>query len=1192
MEVRLLGPVVLWHAEREVAMIRKQPRCVLAVLAMSPGQLVSSQSLVDCVWGDQPPPSALHSLHAHVSRLRGTLAQVNADTPKLLRYGDGYLLRIDPDQVDLHRGRRLTAAARAVDGGQPADDQQVTDLLRQACALWRGTPLSGLAGDWAARVREGLAQERLTMLIERHRAELRLGEHAAVVGPVSALLAEHPLAEPLAAVQMLALYRCGQQADALEVYAQIRQGLVEEIGDEPGPELRTLHERILRRDPRLDLRPDQVEPPDTLSGQPGRPPRSDRPGRPPRPGHVPQPERVTRPGRPGRPAPAQLPADVPAFTGRTEHLSRLDAMLPDPADEPQAVGITVLEGPAGVGKTALAVRWAHRVRRRFPAGQLYANLRGFAPDPPVTPEKVLAQFLRALGVPPEDVPVDLEEAAALYRSLLADRRMLVVLDNAESVAQVRPLVPGDSGCLVLVTSRNHLPGLVARDGARPLRLDVLRPDESYALLSALLGAERVAAEPADTAALAKLCGHLPLALRIAAANLSTGASRPVAAYRKTLASGNRLTALAADGDEPAGVRATIGHSYSRLADPTRRMFRLLGLAPGPDITTEAAAALTGTTRRQARRLLAKLVAAHLADEHAPSRYSLHDLIRLFAAERAEHEEPAVERAAALNRLFEWYLRRADAASRALYPDLLRLPRRRGTGPGHATPPAGTAPADAGAIEPSARPPPPDPPAFDVASASAWLDAERHNLVDAVIHLSLHQPSELAWQLADALRGYFYLRSDTIDWLSVAQAARAAAEAAGNHLGRAAAQLSIATFHWHHSRYPQAVAEAGQALTSVRRAGWDDCEVSALNLLGISYFQSGQVDRAIGYLRQALTRDRRLGRRAEPIVLANLAAAYGQRGDLALVVAHATSASALSRRAGMRRVEAESLCTLGDAQHLMGHYRQARRYHDRARSLFQAIGSPHGEANALRGLAVVHRDLGSHERARALAQQALTTLGEGGRPLFRAECLAVLASALGAREVGGAVDTYRHALALAQRFGNRYQEVDSLIGLATMHRRRGEGEEVGRRLCQALAIARESRFRLLEGLALTVLATHRLDPAGKRGAGVAGDAARAIEIGEEALAIHLETGHRLGEARTLAVLGDARRRAGQPEVARAHQQRARELFAELGTGAGGRVSQPGGRVSQPGGRVSQPGGRVNHPGGRSAGPPAGSTGQAP
>jgi tetratricopeptide (TPR) repeat protein len=671
----------------------------------------------------------------------------------------------------------------------------------------------------------------------------------------------------------------------------------------------------------------------------------------------------------------------------------------------------------------------------------------------------------------------------------------------------------------------------------------------------VLGAERVAAEPADTAALAELCGHLPLGLRIAAANLSTGANRPVAAYRKTLASGNRLTALTADGDEPAGVRATIGHSYSRLADPARRMFRMLGLAPGPDITTEAAAALTGTTRRQARRLLAKLVAAHLADEHAPSRYSLHDLIRLFAAERAEHEEPAVERAAALTRLFEWYLSRADAAGRALYPDLLRLPRRHGTR-GHAAAPAATAPAGAGVVEPPACPPPPDPPEFDVASASAWLDAERHNLVDAVIHLSLHHPSELAWQLADALRGYFYLRSDTIDWLSVAQAARAAAEAAGNDLGLAAAQLSMATLHWHHSRYPQAVAAAGQALTSVRRAGWDDCEVSALNLLGISYFQSGQVDRAIGYLRRALTRDRRLGRRAEPIVLANLAAAYGQRGDLALVVAHATSASALSRRAGMRRVEAESLCTLGDAQHLMGHYRQARRYHDRARSLFQAIGSPHGEANALRGLAVVHRDLGSHQRARELAQQALTTLGEGGRPLFRAECLAVLASAQGAREVGGAVDTYRHALALAQRFGNRYQEVDSLIGLATMHRRRGEGEEAGRRLRQALAIARESGFRLLEGLALTVLATHRLDPAGERGAGVAGDAARAIEIGEQALAIHLETGHRLGEARTLAVLGDARRLAGQPEVARAHQQRARELFAELGTGAGGRVDRPG------------------------------------
>jgi DNA-binding SARP family transcriptional activator len=498
MEVRLLGPVVLCHAGHEVAMIRMQTRCVLAALAMNPGQAVSSQSLVDCVWGEHPPPSAIHSLHAHVSRLRQAMARAGGGSAQLLRSGDGYLLDIDHDQVDLHRSRRLAAAARAITGGQPAPDQQVTQLLRQACALWRGTPLSGLAGGWAARVRDGLAQERLTMLVERYRAELRLGEHAAVIGPVSALLAEHPQAEPLAAVQMLALYRCGQQADALEVYARIRQWLVEEIGDEPGPELRALHEQLLRRDPRLDLRPEPAQPP------------------------LPQPVRT---------ALAQLPTDVPAFTGRAEQLSYLDAMLPDRADQPKAVGIAVLAGPAGVGKTALAVHWAHRVRWRFPAGQLYANLRGFGPDPPVTPEEVLAQFLRALGVPPGDVPADLDEAAARYRSLLADQRMLVVLDNARHVGQVRPLVPGGSGCFVLVTSRNHLPELVAHDGAQRLRLDVFRPDESYALLSGLLGAERVAAERVDVAALAERCGHVPLALRIAAANRSAGAAGPAPAGR-------------------------------------------------------------------------------------------------------------------------------------------------------------------------------------------------------------------------------------------------------------------------------------------------------------------------------------------------------------------------------------------------------------------------------------------------------------------------------------------------------------------------------------------------------------------------------------------------------------------------------------------------------------------------------------
>jgi DNA-binding XRE family transcriptional regulator len=371
------------------------------------------------------------------------------------------------------------------------------------------------------------------------------------------------------------------------------------------------------------------------------------------------------PAAPVAPVPRQLPADVAGFTGRSPHLAELDGLLAGDG-EPPVVLISAIAGAAGVGKTALAVHWAHQVSDRFPDGQLHVNLQGYAAGPPVEPVRALAQLLQSFGLEAEKVPVEEEAAAGLYRSLLSGRRVLVVLDNARDATQVRPLLPGSPGCVVVVTSRDRLTGLVASHGAHRLLLDVLAPDEAVGLLARILGQERVDGDPAGTVELAEACGRLPLALRIAAANLAGEPERSIGSYAGALR-GDRLGGLAVEDDPEVGVRAAFDHSYAVLHPDAQRLFRLLGLVPGPEATPNAAAALAGTAPDAAARLLGRLAAAHLLEVHAPDRYSLHDLLRLYASQRAEREDSGAERQAAVRRLFDWYLHTADSAARLLYP---------------------------------------------------------------------------------------------------------------------------------------------------------------------------------------------------------------------------------------------------------------------------------------------------------------------------------------------------------------------------------------------------------------------------------------------------------------------------------------------------------------------------------------------
>jgi tetratricopeptide (TPR) repeat protein len=776
--------------------------------------------------------------------------------------------------------------------------------------------------------------------------------------------------------------------------------------------------------------------------------------------------------------------------------------------------VVVISGMAGVGKTTLALHWAQRVRDRFPDGQLYVNLRGYASSSPVRPVAALAGFLQALGVPADQVPVEPEPAAGRYRSLLADRRVLAVLDNASAIEQVRPLLPGGPGCLVLVTSRERLAGLVALEGAAHLNLEVLDPAEAGELLGRVLGTERVEAEPAAVAELARWCGFLPLALRVAAANLALHPQRRIAAEAAELASGDRLAALAVDQDEQSAVRAAFDHSYTGLPAEARRLFRLLGLVPGPHVTADAAAALGGTSRAEASRLLNRLASAHLVDQPAPGRYTLHDLVRLYAADRAEHEETAEDRQAATGRLFDWYLQTADAAGRLLNPETLRLPP----------------------VEEAA----PQPARFDDhQQALAWLDAQRPNLLAAVQHTAEHGPRPVAWRLADTLRGYYYLRVYTLDWLVVAGAGLAAAEAGEDLPAQAAAEHSLADLHRRIGRFQRAIEHYTRAATLSQQAGWREGQTSTLGGLGTTYFHLGRLPESAEHFTQALALARKHGQTTRQAArLGNLGLVYWLQGRLQQAADQHTQALALSRQLGSRRNEAVGLANLGESYHSLGRFDDALDCLTTALTLHRELGDRGGEAEALCVLAAVHRDAGRHPHALESAQAAVALSRDTGERPTEASAMAILATVHGcAAQYSQAIDHHQQALVLARETDTRYAEMTALIGLAVAYRQlanTGDAESFAR---NGLALAEQGGYRVVEGQAHTALAGVHLDLE---------EPDQAIEHAERAIAIQQETGHRLGEARARKELGNVLHRRGATEAAAASWQHANRIFTEIGS----------------------------------------------
>ena len=727
--------------------------------------------------------------------------------------------------------------------------------------------------------------------------------------------------------------------------------------------------------------------------------------------------------------PHQLPAGTSHFVGRAEELRQLSTLVDTATEDGGTVVISAVLGTAGVGKTALALRWAHRVRAGFPDGQLYANLRGYDPNQPLSAAEALARFLRALGVAGADIPLEVEERAALYRSLLDGQRMLVVLDNAATVEQVRPLLPGTPSALVVVTSRDALAGLVARHGAARLDLDLLPSKDAIALLRALIG-ERVGAESNAAAVLAGQCARLPLALRVAAELAATRPSTPLAALVEELADEQqRLELLDAGGDPHTAIRAVFSWSYQHLPAEAARAFRLLGLHPGPDLEPYAAAALTDTSVEQAQHLLDLLARAHLVQPASAGRFGMHDLLRAYATYLAGIEDSEAERRAALTRLFDHYLATAGAAMDTLVPaEAHRRPR---------IPPPGT----------------PAPPVADPPAARAWLDIERVTLTAVCVHTAARGWPGHTTGLATTLFRYLEVGGHYPDALVVQNHALHAARHAGDRTAEIHTLTNLGIVYWRLDSYPQAADHFHLALTLSREIGDRAGEAHALSNLGTVWQWQGHYPQAAEQHHLALALFREIGDRVgEARTLGRLGLAYRQQGHCQQATSHHQQALTLAREIGDRAGEAYALDQLGTVYWLQGHYSQAAEHHQQALILFRKIGDRAGEADALNNLGHVYRRQDHYPQAAEHHQQALTLaceIGYRGGEAMALNGVGEIHHATGHHDQAHA--PHAAALTLASQIGDRYEQARAHNGLARTHHATGDPDQARHHWRQALAL---------------------------------------------------------------------------------------------------------------------------------------------
>ncbi|MEN3361419.1 MAG: hypothetical protein V7637_5401, partial [Mycobacteriales bacterium] len=810
-----------------------------------------------------------------------------------------------------------------------------------ALSLWRGPAADGVTLHGFAAEAAALDERRLTVFEDRVDLDLRLGRHRRLVGELQAHVRSHPLRERPWAQLMVALAGTERQADALAAYQQLRATLVDQLGIEPGTMLRQLQQVVLSGGDTtaayLQDLATQAPDPEASPTEPA--PAVDGPPAPP----------------PGQ-RPAQLPLDVYGFAGRERELAALDAMVAAAGQQPTAVMVAVVCGSAGVGKTALAVHWAHRMSDRFPDGQLYVNLRGYDPAGPAVPAHAAVRgFLDALGVPVARIPADLTAQAALYRSALAGRRMLVVLDNAATVEQVRPLLPGSPGCVVVVTSRDQLSGLVAVDGARPLALDVLTTGEARELLAGRLGGARLAAEPDAVAEIVAGCSRLPLALAVVAARAATRPRLPLAALADQLRPAGRLDAFS-DTDPSGDVRTVFSCSYQALEPAAARLFRLLGLHAGPDLSEAAAASLAGLPVGRSRPLLGQLLRGHLLTEPAAGRYAFHDLLRAYAAELALAHDVEADRRAAVTRLLDHYLHSAHPAALLVSP--------------HRDPITLSPPLPGAVLVPPA----------DVAAAMAWFDAEHLTLLAALDLAATAGLDQHVLRLAWTMPEFLDFRGHWQDLTGIQRTALAAARRLGDRAEQARFQRSLGYAYSRLGSYGDAHAELRQALALNRELNDVTGEAHSHRLIAHTLEAQGEFERALGHAQQALA----LYRAADHLIgqarALNMIGWYHTNlGDHQEALAQCRAALRLSQQVGHPPNEAATWDSLGHAHHHLGQYGQAVDCYQHALALYRQVGDRHREAGVLGYLGDTQHTAGDPAAAHESWRQAVRILDDLRHP---------------------------------------------------------------------------------------------------------------------------------------------------------------------------------------------------------------------
>ena len=1014
MEFRALGPIELWSDGRPCELGPGRVRSILAMLLLTPRTVVPAETLIDRLWDTRPPPKARESLSAYIARLRAALRDALGDDVELAGRARGYVLDVDPELVDLHQFRRLRRQADAQAASGDYDHAAV--LLREADGLWRGPALAGIGGDWVARMRDGLAEERRAAIQERVECELELGRHAELVGELRHLLAEYPLDETFVAHQMTALYWSGRPGEAQSLYREVRDRLVDEQGAEPGPVLAELHQRILGRDPALAVRP---------AGQ--------------------------RPGRGTRPD--TLPPEAAEFVGRSAELGQLTQ------EHGRSPRVYVIEGMPGVGKTALAVRAARLAAAQYPDGALYLNLRSHDPgSPPLDPAEALHRLLRMLSVPATQIPESIGERVALWRAQLNRRQAIVVLDDAGRPDQIRPLLPVTGRCLVLVTTRRTLPDF---GGARTLPLDVLSAEDAITLFRAVAGEDRTP-DAGEVGTAVDLCGRLPLAIQLTAGQLTAGR---IARDRRPGLGGlieelsQAPARLGGPGTASPGVIAAFDLSYGALEPDHQRLFRRLGISPCSLVSLPAAAALDDCTLAEAEKALAALLDHHLLARAPGGQFRFHDLIRGYAAVRAARDDSQAQQRQAISRLLDYYLHTADQADRVLHPfrrrmrvPVTHLPAARLT--------LGTED-----------------------DATAWLDSEWRNILQAAQHAGRHEWKQKCADLTHVLADFIEIQAHWDEAIGAHTAALQTCRDLADPARTAQAALALSSVSQQTGRHEAALALAEEAAELYRSLADRRGEAEALDLIGTAHWRATRYREALAYYHEARILYRGTAdRHGVAATLSHSGIASWHLGRSGEAMTHLHDALASYRRIGDRRGEAKTLNNLGQIYLYSGLHRDALDAYEDSRAIFTEIGGAQNEAILSHNIGAVYRYKGQYEQGLAECRRALAIYRDIGDLLDEADVLneigAIYQSAACPDE---ALLHHQQARLIAEEIGNLSQQLIALRRIADIHRGSGQHGDAFEHYRSALRLAMEAgdpyeEGKILEGIAESTLGTQRPDAA--------------------------------------------------------------------------------------------------------------------